>query len=55
PSRAVLVVSHDPRILPFAQRVVHMEDGLIKREERKGAGLSRKSEVERAVARRRKR
>jgi putative ABC transport system ATP-binding protein len=55
PSRAVLVVSHDPRILPFAQRVVHMEDGFIKREERKGAGLSEKSEVERAVARRRKR
>ncbi|HEY7242841.1 MAG TPA: ABC transporter ATP-binding protein [Xanthobacteraceae bacterium] len=49
PGRTVLVVSHDPRILPFADRVVHMEDGRIVREERKGAGLSVKSEVELAV------
>lgn len=49
PGRTVLVVSHDPRILPFADRVIHMEDGLIVREERKGAGLSVKSEVELAV------
>ncbi|NPU13914.1 ABC transporter ATP-binding protein [Bradyrhizobium sp. 83002] len=33
PSRAVLVVTHDPRILPFASRVVHIEDGRIVREE----------------------
>ena len=49
PGRTVLVVSHDPRILPFADRVIHMEDGHIVREERKGAGLSVKSEVELAV------
>jgi putative ABC transport system ATP-binding protein len=33
-SRGVLVVTHDPRILPFANRVVHIEDGRIVREER---------------------
>jgi len=27
--QAVLVVTHDPRILPFADRIVHIEDGLI--------------------------
>jgi putative ABC transport system ATP-binding protein len=31
-SRGVLVVTHDPRILPFANRVVHVEDGRIVRE-----------------------
>jgi putative ABC transport system ATP-binding protein len=29
PSRAVLVVTHDPRIVPFADRIVHIEDGCI--------------------------
>ena len=33
PSRGVLVVTHDPRILPFATRVIHMEDGRIRSEE----------------------
>jgi putative ABC transport system ATP-binding protein len=33
PSRAVLVVTHDPRIVPFADRVVHIEDGRIVAEE----------------------
>ncbi|MGJ4993491.1 ABC transporter ATP-binding protein [Bradyrhizobium sp. HKCCYLS3077] len=33
PSRAVLVVTHDPRILPFASRVIHIEDGRIINEE----------------------
>ena len=33
PSRGVLVVTHDPRILPFANRIVHIEDGRIVREE----------------------
>ena len=32
-SRAVLVVTHDPRILPFANRVVRIEDGRIVGEE----------------------
>jgi putative ABC transport system ATP-binding protein len=55
PSRTVLVVSHDPRILPFADRVVHMEDGHIIREESGSEGPSEKSEVERVVVGRRKR
>jgi ABC-type siderophore export system fused ATPase/permease subunit len=29
----VLVVTHDPRALPFADRIIHMEDGHILREE----------------------
>jgi putative ABC transport system ATP-binding protein len=33
-SRGVLVVTHDPRILPFADRIIRMEDGRIVGEER---------------------
>jgi putative ABC transport system ATP-binding protein len=33
---AVLIVTHDPRLLPFADRVVHIEDGRISAEERGG-------------------
>jgi putative ABC transport system ATP-binding protein len=33
PSRGVLVVTHDARLLPFADRVIHLEDGRIVREE----------------------
>jgi putative ABC transport system ATP-binding protein len=55
PSRAVLVVAHDPRILPFADRVVRIEDGLIVGEEQRFAGGYGKSEVERAVHGQRKR
>jgi len=29
PLRGVLVVTHDPRVLPFADRVIHIEDGRI--------------------------
>jgi putative ABC transport system ATP-binding protein len=29
PSRGVLVVTHDPRALPFADRIIHIEDGRI--------------------------
>jgi putative ABC transport system ATP-binding protein len=32
-ARGVLVVTHDPRILPFADRVVRIEDGKIVGEE----------------------
>jgi putative ABC transport system ATP-binding protein len=28
-ARAVLVVTHDPRILPFANRIIRIEDGRI--------------------------
>jgi putative ABC transport system ATP-binding protein len=27
--RAVLVVTHDPRVLPFADRIIHIEDGQL--------------------------
>jgi len=37
--RAVLIVTHDPRLLPFADRVVHIEDGRIVGEEGGGAKL----------------
>ncbi len=46
-SRGVLVVTHDPRILPFANRVVRIEDGRIVGEEPGGAApavLEAKSE-----------
>ena len=33
PARGVLVVTHDPRILPFANRIVRIEDGRIVGEE----------------------
>jgi putative ABC transport system ATP-binding protein len=33
-ARAVLVVTHDPRIVPFADRIVRIEDGRIVGEER---------------------
>jgi putative ABC transport system ATP-binding protein len=35
--RGVLVVTHDPRLVPFADRIIHIEDGLIVREESGGA------------------
>jgi putative ABC transport system ATP-binding protein len=36
PAHGVLVVTHDPRILPFASRIIRIEDGLIVGE---GAGV----------------
>ena len=32
--RAVLVVTHDPRLFEFADNILHIEDGLLTREER---------------------
>jgi len=40
PGRGVLVVTHDPRLVPFADRIIHIEDGLIVREESGGARRS---------------
>ena len=34
PERAVLVVTHDPRTVAFADRIIHIEDGRIVGEER---------------------
>jgi putative ABC transport system ATP-binding protein len=44
--RGVLVVTHDPRILPFANRVVRIEDGKIIGEER----LARESKTKRMAS-----
>ncbi|MBV9235922.1 MAG: ATP-binding cassette domain-containing protein, partial [Xanthobacteraceae bacterium] len=33
-AHAVLVVTHDPRVIPFADRILHMEDGrLVEKEQ----------------------
>jgi putative ABC transport system ATP-binding protein len=55
PTRAVLVVTHDPRIVPFANRIVRIEDGLIVGEERgsneaRNMGDERSIEDERGIA-----
>jgi putative ABC transport system ATP-binding protein len=36
PSRGVLVVTHDPRAMPFANRIIHIEDGRISSEAARG-------------------
>jgi putative ABC transport system ATP-binding protein len=43
-THGVLVVTHDPRILPYANRVVHIEDGRIVGEEPGAASIDVKSE-----------
>jgi putative ABC transport system ATP-binding protein len=37
PARAVIVVTHDSRIFELADRIAHMSDGVIAREERRAA------------------
>ena len=39
--RSVLVVTHDPRILPFADRIIEIEDGRLVGEQRGGAEHAR--------------
>ena len=45
-AHGVLVVTHDPRILPFASRVIHIEDGRITGEEPGLAKISAKKRWE---------
>jgi putative ABC transport system ATP-binding protein len=40
PKRGVLVVTHDPRLVPYADRIVHIEDGNIVNEERRAKSRS---------------
>ena len=40
PDRAVIVVTHDSRVLEFADTIAHMEDGRITHFEA-GAGMAR--------------
>lgn len=42
PSRGVLVVTHDPRTIPFAGRIVRIDDGRIVAEEYAAAPLRKK-------------
>jgi putative ABC transport system ATP-binding protein len=46
-SRGVLVVTHDPRLLPFASRIVRIEDGQIVGEEKGPAHSAAKAEAQR--------
>jgi len=46
-SRAVLAVTHDPRTVPFANRVLRIEDGLIIGEERRAEGIETVHELAR--------
>ena len=39
PSRAMFIVTHDPRIMPFADRVLRIEDGRIVDDQRGGANV----------------
>jgi putative ABC transport system ATP-binding protein len=43
PARGVLVVTHDPRIVPFADRIIHIEDGRILGEECRSASRRERS------------
>ena len=40
PARATFIVTHDPRIMPFADRILRIEDGRIVNDQRRGANLS---------------
>ena len=48
PRRGVLVVTHDPRLIPFADRIVYIEDGQIVREEQGGAARKRQEDAGKA-------
>jgi putative ABC transport system ATP-binding protein len=39
PSRAMFIVTHDPRIVPFADRILRIEDGRIVDDQRAGANV----------------
>jgi putative ABC transport system ATP-binding protein len=43
PRRGVLVVTHDSRLIPFADRIVYIEDGRIVGEEKGGAAQKRQA------------
>jgi putative ABC transport system ATP-binding protein len=46
-TRAVLAVTHDPRTVPFADRILKIEDGLIVGEERRAEGVETVHELAR--------
>jgi putative ABC transport system ATP-binding protein len=44
--RAVVMVTHDPRVLSFGDRIVHLEDGRIVREEKSVTGAMEMPEAQ---------
>ncbi len=38
-ARAMFIVTHDPRIMPFADRILRIEDGRIVSDQRRGANI----------------
>jgi putative ABC transport system ATP-binding protein len=48
PDRTVLAVTHDPRTIPFADRVVHIEDGIISDEQHRAEGVPTLHELARS-------
>jgi putative ABC transport system ATP-binding protein len=50
PSRSVLVVTHDPRTVPFADRIVRIEDGLIVGETRPAEERAAEERAKEALA-----
>jgi putative ABC transport system ATP-binding protein len=49
-NRGVLVVTHDPRVVPFADRIIHMEDGRILSEENRSAVSGTHGRVDRRLS-----
>ena len=43
--RALVMVTHDPRVLPFGDRIIHLEDGRIVREEGHAVEVSEAREI----------
>jgi putative ABC transport system ATP-binding protein len=46
--RGVLVVTHDPRLVPYADRIIHIEDGNIVREQSREGATQLQDILERA-------
>ena len=46
PNRAAIIVTHDPRVFGFADRIAHMEDGLIVKDEIIGMDSGIKERIE---------
>lgn len=44
-ARAVLVVTHDPRVFQFADRIIYIEDGVLRREEFTAPSIAEMSDV----------
>jgi putative ABC transport system ATP-binding protein len=45
PSCAILAVTHDPRTVPFADRILHIEDGMIVNEQKRSDGVATVNDI----------